>query len=106
VALEEKVTLPLPRDVGPGQSIDFRLTLRLNGLPLRQTVLVLLRCLDGVPLEIDRWRLRGRWIMPRRLTGKINGALIMARGIDTLWLMAKKAPPGVTLSGSFEARVV
>jgi len=106
VALEEKVTLPLPRDVGPGQSIDFRLTLRLNGLPLRQTVLVLLRCLDGVPLEIDRWRLRGRWIMPRRLTGKINGALIMARGIDALWLMAKKAPPGVTLSGSFEARVV
>jgi hypothetical protein len=44
--------------------------------------------------------------MPRRLTGKINGALIMARGIDALWLMAKKAPPGVTLSGSFEARVV
>ena len=106
VPMEKKLSLPLPGNVGREQCIDFRLVLKVRGLPWRGTVLVLLRCLDGIPLEINRWRLRGRWGLPQRLKGQIDGALISARGIDALWLMAKKAPPGVTLSGSFEARVV
>lgn len=106
VPLEEKVTLPLPKNVGRKQSIDFRLVLKVRGVPRHQTVLILLRCLDGIPLEIKRWRLRGRWGIPQKLTGNIDGALIMGRGIDELGLTATKASPGVTVSGNFEARIV
>lgn len=106
VPLEKKVTLPLPGDLGREQAIDYRLVLKVRGLPWRGTVLVLLRCLDGVPLEIGRWRLHGRWGLPQRLKGRIDGALINARGIDALWLTATKAPPGVTISGSYKAWIV
>ena len=92
VPLEEKVTLPLPGNVGRGQAIAFRLVLNVRGLPWRGTVLVLPRCLDGIPLEINRWRLHGRWGLPQRLKGQIDGALISARGIDALWLTTTKAP--------------
>ena len=92
--------------VGREQEIDYRLVLKVRGLPWRGTVLVLLRCLDGVPLEIGRWRLHGRWGLPQRLKGRIDGALINARGIDALWLTATKAPPGVTISGSYKAWIV
>jgi hypothetical protein len=102
----KKVALPLPNNVGREQYVDFRLVLTVEGVPWRGTVLVLLRCLDGIPLEINRWRLHGRWGLPQRLKGQIDGALINARGIDALWLTATKAPPSVTISGSYEARVV
>jgi Uncharacterised nucleotidyltransferase len=106
LALEEKIALPLPNNVGREQHVEYRLVLKVRGLPWRGTVLVLLRCLDGIPLEINRWRLHGRWGLPQRLKGQIDGALINARGIDGLWLTATKAPPSVTISGSYEARVV
>ena len=107
VPLSKKAALPLPVHTGERQAIDYRLSLKIRGLPLRSTVIVTLGCLDGGGLEINRWRLRGMWGLRRTLKGCIDGALINARGIDALWVKAsRKASRRVTISGAFEARVV
>ena len=107
VPLAKKVALPLPSNVGREQAIDYRLVLKIKGLPWRARMLVILGCLDGVPLEINRWRLHGRWGLRQTLKGRIDGALINGRGIDALWVKASKtAAPGARISEIFEARIV
>ena len=51
VPLAKKVALPLPSNVGPEQAIEYRLVLKIKGLPWRARMLVILGCLDGVPLR-------------------------------------------------------
>jgi putative nucleotidyltransferase-like protein len=107
VPLGKKVALPLPRNVGRDQSIDYRLVLKIRGLPWPTRVLVVLGCLDGVPLEINRWRLQGRWGLRQTLKGQIDGALINGRGIDALWVkVSRKAQRSIRVSGFFETRIV
>jgi hypothetical protein len=100
---KEKVYLEMPA-VDPGESVAFRLAIEVEGLPPRTSAGLLLRCFEGIPLEIARLVVKSKQ-GPQKLNGRINGALIAAREIDKLWLMLRKAPSGVTLRGSFRASV-
>src|SRR5262249_47329919 len=97
VPVKQNVFLDLPRNVDPSESLDFRLTVEFTNLPRRCRVLVLLQCCGGPHLELKRWLLlrpcsRRRYV----LTGKIDGSLIVARGIDRIWLTVAMRPPNET----------
>jgi hypothetical protein len=101
----EKVYLALPSGVDPGQRVNFRLVLEGEGFPSRSSAWVFLRCFDSMPLEFGRLRIHSKQ-KRQVLTGTIDGALAVARGIDQVWLqLEKKAPPGSSLRGDFRAKV-
>jgi hypothetical protein len=99
----EKVYLAMPPEVGPGQCIDFRLELEGEGFPPRTSGRAFLGCFEFIPLQFGRLTITpGR--RRQKLTGRIDGALAVARGIDRLWLvLEKKAPPEASLRGTFRA---
>lgn len=105
VPAEQKIFLALPPNVDPSERVQFRLVLEFAGLAPGTRLVLLLRCLEGLPLEVKRWALRARSGRSYTLAGELDGALIVARGIDQLWLMAANAPAGTTLTGTFAAGV-
>lgn len=105
IPVEQRVVLAMPQDVRPADDVYFQLTLEFAGMRRRAAVLILLRCFEGLSLEVKRWRIRPRPGCPRTLTGTLDGALVVGRGIDQLWLMVANAPQGTTLTGNFEASV-
>ena len=59
-------------------------------------------CFDDLPLEIKRWTLHPIMGRSRRLTGVIDGTLIVARGIDQLWMsVTARGAQNMTVSGDF-----
>jgi len=101
----EKVYLAMPSGVELGQCVSFRLVLEGEGFPPRSSGWAFLRCFESMPLEFGRLRINSKQ-KRQELTGRIDGALTVARGIDQVWLqLEKKAPPESTLRGNFRARV-
>ena len=83
----------MPSGVGPTDRVQFRLLLEVadewrNASSLRRapSALVLLRCFDNIPLELGRLLVRRKQSGPQELRGEIDGALVVGRGIDQLWL--------------------
>src|SRR5262249_14311689 len=91
----------MPSEVGPNDRVQFRLLLEVadewrNASPLvvGTSALVLLWCLDGIiPLELGRLLVRRKWSDLQELSGEIDGALVLGRGVDELWLMVTTADP-------------
>lgn len=101
----EKVYLAMPSGVQSGQCVDFRLILEGKGFPPRTSSRAFLRCFEFIPLEFGRLSIDPRQ-KRQELTGRIDGALTVARGIDQIWLgLEKEAPPGASLQGTFSASV-
>jgi hypothetical protein len=91
----QKVVLPMPSGVRPTDRVQFRLLLEVadewrntSSLVLGTSALVRLRCGDaGVfELELGRWVVGRKQGRPQELRGDIDGSLVVARGIDELWL--------------------
>lgn len=88
---DEKIVLPMPSGVRPSDRIQFRLQFDLADelskvLGAGKSPLIMLRCFDYIPLELGRLRIRPRPGQPHELAGEIDGALVVGRGIDQLWL--------------------
>jgi hypothetical protein len=100
IKVGEKIALPMPLGVGPTDRIQFRLLLEADdewrnarSLAAGTSANVLLRCFDNSPLEFGRLRIRRKRGSPQELKGEIDGALVVGRGIDQLWLKVTIADP-------------
>jgi hypothetical protein len=96
----QKILLPMPSGVGRTDRIQFRLLLEVadewrnaSSLTTGPSALVLLRCFDNIPLELGRLLVRRKQSEPQELRGEIDGALVVGRGIDQLWLKVTPADP-------------
>jgi hypothetical protein len=100
VKVGQKIALPMPSGVVPTDRIQFRLLLEAadewrnaRSLAAGKFANVLLRCFDNAPLEFGRLRIRRKRGKLQELTGEIDGALVVGRGIDQLWLKVTIADP-------------
>ena len=68
---------------------------------------LMLQCCDGQSLELKRWLLlRPRAGRKYILNGKIDCDLLVARGVDRLWIMTTmRRRNGTTLTGVFESGI-
>ena len=91
----QKFVLPMPAGVEPTDRVQFRVRFDIvdkwrgvSALAPGKSLLVRLGCFDNVSIELGRLHVRSRRDGPQELTGEIDGALIVGRGIDELWLSA------------------
>ena len=107
VPAEQRIDVKLPPILIPSQHLEFRLTLEFTDLPRPTHALAMLKCCDGRPLELKRWLLfRPRSGRRYLLTGKIDCDLLVARGIDRLWIITTIGRRnGTTLAGTFESGI-
>jgi Uncharacterised nucleotidyltransferase len=102
----QTIALPMPSGVKPTDRIQFRLQLEAaeewrnaSSLVTGTSALVLLRCFDFIPLELGRLLVWRKNAAAQELKGEIDGALVVGRGIDELWLKVTIAEPFWKLRG-------
>jgi hypothetical protein len=107
----QKVVLPMPSGIRSTERVHFRLLLEVadewrnaSSWVLGTSVLVLLRCFDGFPLELGRLVVQQKQSGPQKLRGEIDGSLVVARGIDELWLYV--TTPRVLWLDNLRVRIV
>ena len=87
----QKVVLPMPSGVRPTDRVQFRLLLEVadecdNPRGCIATVRLRNGHVDTFSLELGRWVVPLKQGGPQELRGEIGGSLVVARGIDELWL--------------------
>ncbi len=97
VKLDQKFALPMPSGINPTDRVQFRLRLDIaddwrsvSALTLGKSLLVRLGCFDS-SIELGRLRVRSKGGGALEIVGEIDGALVVGRGIDELWLSVKVA---------------
>ena len=105
ISVGDKVHFALPSNVEIFDRVQFRLALKFAGVPTGRAIRVRMLCFDDLP-EIKRWTLRPIMGRSRRLKGVIDGTLIIARGIDQLWMsVTARGAQNLTVSGTFQAKL-